>query len=205
MTWKELVRNLIFEYCNTQGNRTFTLREFQSAHAADFARFAPDNRHPEAKVRQVFQQLRADELLTFVDNHGTYTLRGVELLKDEVENPEILAASSSANEREYLKEVHARYRGWVKIARLTYGDFCLMPDCRNTFLKDDGQPYAEVHHIDALCEGGEEAIWNLAVVCAHHHRMAHFALMSQRAQLRHTLIQSTQARLRHPASHRVLD
>lgn len=164
--------------------------------AADIAHFAPQNNNRFAKVRQTLQFLREDGLLTFVDNRGTYTLRGIDLLKDEVFDPKIVAASSgSAQEREYLKETNARFRGWVKIARLTYGDFCLIPDCGNTFIKASGERYIEVHHIDPLCDGGEEAIWNLSVVCAHHHRMAHFAATDERTSIRSLLIERTQTLL----------
>ena len=193
MTWKQFVFQLVLDHCNAEGNRTFTLRDFYEAQAADLEAFAPQNQHREAKLRQVLQQLRADGLLTFVDNHGTYTLRGVELLHDEVVNPKLVAAvSDDALEREYVKEVNARFRGWVKIARLTYGDLCLLPNCANTFVKAGGERYIEVHHIDALCEGGEEAIWNLSVVCAHHHRMAHFAAPDERRIIRDLLIDRTQ-------------
>jgi hypothetical protein len=194
MTWKEFTYNLVLEYCHTLGARTFTLRDFYAKHAEDFARFAPANRHPFAKVRQQLQFLRKDGLLTFVNNHGTYTLRGIDLLRDEVEEPRIAQAlPDDAREREYLIEVHARDRGWVRMARLTYGDYCLIPRCDNTFLKPNGQRYIEVHHIDPLYEGGEEAIWNLSVVCAHHHRMAHFAVAEERKRLRDILIERTQS------------
>ena len=53
----------------------------------------------------------------------------------------------------------------------------------NTFLKEDGSRYIEVHHIVPLHCGGEDGIWNLSVLCAHHHRMAHFAGLRERKQI----------------------
>ena len=58
--------------------------------------------------------------------------------------------------------------------------------------KDDGKtPYCEVHHITPFCEGGEDALENLSVLCAHHHRMAHFAVEKERAELREFLLART--------------
>lgn len=51
----------------------------------------------------------------------------------------------------------------------------------------DGTPYIEVHHIIPLCEGAEDGVWNLSVLCAHHHRMAHFADDTSKKQIRNFL------------------
>ncbi|HEY3411710.1 MAG TPA: HNH endonuclease [Armatimonadota bacterium] len=193
MGWKEFTYHLVSEFCNTVGLRTFTLQEFYQRYEAEFAAFAPQNQHTYAKVRQQLQVLRDEGLLTFVDNHGTYTLRGVDLLRDEVDEPELVKALPvTAREREYLVEIRARDRGWVRLARHTFGEFCLVPQCSNTFVKEDGTRYVEVHHIEPLSEGGEEQIWNLAVICAHHHRVAHYAREAERLQLRAKLLETTQ-------------
>lgn len=47
--------------------------------------------------------------------------------------------------------------------------------CGYTFLKRDGTNYAEVHHLEALSEGGWEDPKNMLVVCANHHRQLHYA------------------------------
>lgn len=193
MGWKEFTYHLVSEFCNTMGLRTFTLQEFFQKYEMEFAAFAPRNQHLYAKVRQQVQILRDGGLLTFVDNHGTYTLRGVDLLRDEVDEPELIAPLPiAAREWEYLVEIRARDRGWVRLARHTFGDYCLVPKCVNTFLKDDGTRYVEVHHIEPLSEGGEEQIWNLAVICAHHHRVAHYARETERGGLRGILLETTQ-------------
>ena len=72
-------------------------------------------------------------------------------------------------------EVYSRDRILIKKAKELYGSYCLHPKCNNTFKKDDGKPYIEVHHIIPLFKEGEDALWNLTVICAHHHKMAHFA------------------------------
>lgn len=199
MTWKEFIYQLVIAYCKEKGAESFTLSDFYNAYSAELSAFAPENHHIQAKVRQQIQFLRKDNLLTFTDNHGAYKLSGESVLKVELARP---AAAQSPppdiREREYLDEIKARDRGWVRIARRVYGDRCLMPDCANYFIKDDGAAYIEVHHIDALGEKGADAINNLSVVCAHHHRMAHFAARAARQQIRDTLIDRTQSFLIRP-------
>ena len=192
MTWKEFTHSAVNEYCNDIGMRTFSLGDFYRAAQGRFAEFAPRNHHRAEKVRQTLQYLRDDGVLTFVDNRGTSTLRGVELLRDEVEYPELIKAlPPDRRRREYLVEVFARDRGWVKIAKQKYGCYCLIHNCNNTFKTKAGSRYIEVHHIIALCDGGEDAIWNLSVLCAHHHRMAHFAGVSVRVNIRDRLLATT--------------
>ncbi len=104
-------------------------------------------------------------------------MRGVEILNGEVEENSIglISATSDPEKKEYIVETHARNRGWVKQAKQTLGWYCLYPGCSNSFTKEDGMPYIEVHHIIPLYQGGDDGIWNLSIVCAHHHRMAHYA------------------------------
>ncbi|MBI3581975.1 MAG: HNH endonuclease [Nitrospinae bacterium] len=176
ITWKNFVLGLVHEFCDEIGKRTFTLREFYSACEGDIRKFSPKNHHPFDKVRQQLQFLRNDGLIQFLDGRGTYTLLGVDLLRGEVEDEKILEVNKrSPEKREYLIETYARNRGWVKEAKDKFGFACLYPECSNAFKKPDKTPYIEVHHIISLHDGGEDAIWNLAVVCAHHHKMAHFA------------------------------
>lgn len=185
ITWKDFVYQLVLEFCNKVGKRTFTLREFYAECEEEIKNFSPNNHHPFDKVRQQLQFLRNDDLMQFLDGHGTYTLLGIDLLRGEVEDEKIREVSNKSPEkREYLIETYARNRGWVKEAKDKFGLFCLYPECANTFPKSDKTPYIEVHHIVSLYEGGEDAIWNLAVVCAHHHKMAHFADLSTKHMIR---------------------
>lgn len=195
--WRQFTERLVIDFCNKRGLRTFSLKEFQSEYENEIISFSEDNNNPFAKIRQQLQVLRKKEIITFVDNRGTYTLRHPVILEDELEEDAPiklkggLSESNSAfnyenrqniqhsslklEKREYTHETFARNRGWVKLAKDNYGHYCLHPGCQNAFLKPDGEPYIEVHHIVPLFQGGEDAIWNLTVVCAHHHRMAHFA------------------------------
>jgi hypothetical protein len=42
------------------------------------------------------------------------------------------------------------------------------------FLKPNGKPYVETHHIIALASDGADRINNVVALCANHHRQAHF-------------------------------
>ena len=136
----------------------------------------PKNTEIKQKVQQTLQFLRDDKLIYFVDGKGTYTLITSELLKTEAEETENIDFSKEKPEkREYLIETYVRKTKWVKEAKKAYGTDCMYKRCKNTFLRPDGAPYIEVHHIIPLFKGGEELLWNLSVLCAHHHRMAHFS------------------------------
>lgn len=196
MTWKEFVYKLIIDYCNNRGNRTFTLQEFQAANSHSINNFRPSAATPLNTLRRVLQELRDDKLISFVDNSGTYTLRGVDLLKDEIEDEKLIEIRAETPEKkEYLVETFVRNIGWAKEAKNKFGLYCMCSKCNNTFLKEDGTPYIEVHHIVPPCRGGEDGIWNLAVLCAHHHRMAHYADSKTKIQLEQDLLKEVRCRL----------
>jgi predicted HNH restriction endonuclease len=176
MKWKEFVYHQITEHCNQTGSRTFNLQEILNSKLPVFQSFRPENKHVAAKIRQQLQLLRDENLISFLDNSGHYTLRGIDFLDVEKEEIALIDLAREAPEKkEYLVETYVRKVKWAKQAVNLLGNNCLFDNCGNKFLREDGTPYIEVHHIIPLCRGGEDGIWNLSVVCAHHHRMAHFA------------------------------
>jgi len=196
MTWKEFVYELIIAFCNERGSRSFTLREFQQDKHAAIESFSPSAKTPFNTLRRVLQELRDDGLISFVDNSGTYTLRGIDLL--DIEKDEIKTIDLSREEpekKEYLLETYVRRVGWARKARETFGSYCMVNKCHNTFTKEDGTPYIEVHHIIPLFRGGEDSLWNLSVLCAHHHRMAHYADTETKSKLEKTLLEKAQCML----------
>lgn len=183
------------------------------------ARFTGNNTVA-AKIRQTLQFLRDDGFLSFVNNRGAYTLRSVPMLNHEIEaikevnlwdlresaqqpgmadidQPlfEKSKAIAMPETREHLVETYVRHKGWAKKAKETFGTDCLVCPCDNHFNKPDGEPYIEVHHIVPLCEGGEDGVWNLSVLCAHHHRMAHFADEASKTDIRNYLLQKVENQL----------
>ena len=50
--------------------------------------------------------------------------------------------------------------------------------CENDapFVKKDGEPYLEVHHVNYLQNGGADTIYNTVALCPNCHRMAHYSI-----------------------------
>lgn len=64
---------------------------------------------------------------------------------------------------------------WVVAAAILRADgLCEMPECEIAlFLREDGRPYLEVHHIDPLSNGGLDVLENVAALCPRCHRLLH--------------------------------
>ena len=45
------------------------------------------------------------------------------------------------------------------------------------FLKEDGTPFLEVHHIEWLSKGGEDSVENAIALCPNCHRQAHYGFL----------------------------
>ena len=175
MNQRERLKQFIIEFCNDKGNRTFSSQDLKK-NLVDYSIIGIGGKTPHATVRRLLQELRDEKFISFLDNSGHYTLRGIDLLQNEKEDLGNLNISNETPEkREYLVETYARSSGWVKKAKEMFGLYCMVDGCKNTFLTKKNQPYIEVHHIIPLHIGGEDGIWNLSVLCAHHHKMAHFS------------------------------
>lgn len=69
----------------------------------------------------------------------------------------------------------------VAAAILRSGGFCEMPKCKHVvFKRDDGSPFLEVHHIQPLAEGGDDALRNAAALCPMCHRESHYGVDRKR-------------------------
>ena len=193
MRWEDLVYQQIIAYCNKIGSRTFSLDAFFESNVGVFRQFYPNNNYPRQKVCEMLQKIRNDGLITFLDYSGNYTLRGVDLLDTEKEELKRIDISRETPERrEYFVETYVRNVAWARRAKEVFGCYCLFDDCKNTFSRDDGSPYIEVHHIIPLFRNGEDALWNLSVLCAHHHKMAHYADSKTKSNIESTLLNKTQ-------------
>lgn len=51
---------------------------------------------------------------------------------------------------------------------------CELCDCSAPFLREDGFPYLEVHHVTPLAEGGSDKISNTVALCPNCHRRMHY-------------------------------
>lgn len=180
-TPEEFIEAEVRKHCNESGFRTF---------GEDIiAQLAP---YGDGNIDTILDKLQEKGIVTKNSNHGTYTLKGLVLLDDEIEQPLIKQAiegETHPEKREYLIETYSRNRGWSRLAKKTFGENCMCDNCINSFIKEDGTPYIEVHHIVPLHQGGEDGIWNLSVLCAHHHRMAHFARTRDKTRLKKFLLE----------------
>lgn len=193
--WREFVYQQVIDYCNRTGIKTFSSAEFFDAKLETFQAFKPHYKDVRASVRQQLQKLRDEKLLHFVDNAGHYTLLGTLLDAEKAETATIDLTRETPEKREYLVETYVRKVKWAKQAVEMLGHDCLFQNCGNTFLREDGTPYIEVHHIIPLCHGGEDRPWNLSVLCAHHHRMAHFADLETRISVEKRLLKEVEIRI----------
>ncbi len=199
-TWKNFTKVLLLEYANMHGTRTVKLSALKNEFGERIKNFSSKSNTPFSKFEQTLQRLRDDDnFLYFIDNGGTYTLRDVALdneFDDNVDTNEYIAKSlnniSKASQvREYYYEVFARDIKQKKRAKEVYQNRCLYQNCENSFIMENGKNYIEVHHITPLCEYGEDVLENLSTLCAHHHRMAHFAEPSIRFEMRNYLLKHT--------------
>jgi hypothetical protein len=69
---------------------------------------------------------------------------------------------------------------------------CEMPDCSaDLFMRTDGSPYLEVHHIKRLADKGEDTLENAAALCPRCHRELHHG--AHRAELGDRLAKAIKA------------
>lgn len=52
---------------------------------------------------------------------------------------------------------------------------CELCDSDAPFLKDDGYPYLEVHHVVRLADGGPDIVSNAVAICPNCHRALHYS------------------------------
>ena len=188
MLQRQKLEELIIGFCNERGSRTFSLQQLHERNG-DYSNIGIGGKTPQATVRRLLQELRDSGAISFHDRSGHYTLRSVDLLDSEKRDASsIRIISEDPDKREYLIETYARSPRWAQEAKERWGLYCLFAGCVNSFLKPDGLPYIEVHHIIPLHDGGEDGIWNLAVLCAHHHRMAHFAAEVEKDRIKKQLL-----------------
>jgi predicted HNH restriction endonuclease len=189
MAQRDRLKDLIVAFCNVNESRTFALHDLNDYYG-DYHSIGIGGKTPQATVRRLLQELRDEGFISFLEKSGHYTLRGIDLLdKEKQDLCAIDISREKPQKKEYLLETYVRDVRWARMARECFGDHCLVGECKNIFVKEDGTPYIEVHHIVPLCRGGEDALWNMSVLCAHHHRMAHFANIETRNMMESQLLE----------------
>ena len=108
MSQRDKLKKLIIDFCNNQGSRTFTLKQLHSEYS-NYSSIAIGGKSPQATVRRLLQELRDINFISFLDNSGHYTLRGIELLESEKDEIKTIDISRELPIRkEYLIETYVR-------------------------------------------------------------------------------------------------
>jgi hypothetical protein len=80
-------------------------------------------------------------------------------------NPERKVASGKA---------YVRDPAVVAFVELEAGGLCEKCGQEAPFIRSDGSPFLEVHHIQSLADGGPDTVWNAAGLCPNCHRECHY-------------------------------
>lgn len=174
MNQRERLKNLIIAFCNDEGCRSFTLQQLHERYG-DYSCIGIGGKTPQATVRRLLQELGDQNHIRFGERSGNYTINLDLLAAEQSELATINISQEIPDTREYLMETYVRKVKWALMAIERFGCYCLFDGCSNSFKREDGTSYIEVHHIIPLWQGGEDALGNLSILCAHHHRMAHCA------------------------------
>lgn len=113
----------------------------------------------EASVLEFLQKLR-EKKAEKINN---------KMLKLLVEN----LPASKPNKRMTTNESYERDEKVVQYALRRANGICQLCDAPAPFIKKDGSPFLEVHHIEYLSNGGNDTIDNVAAICPNCHRKMH--------------------------------
>ena len=80
---------------------------------------------------------------------------------------------SKPSKRTTSSETYERDEKVVKYALLRAKGVCELCENKAPFMKRDGSPFLEVHHIDFLSNGGDDTIENVSALCPNCHRKMH--------------------------------
>lgn len=115
---------------------------------------------PSEKQRKIVRQPRAEE----------------EILKSLIDEDENYNLKDKTKERLVeIKKIRVRNQRAANIIKELYKGECQISGGIFSFKKKDGTPYAEIHHLIPLGEGGADSPFNLIVVNPLIHRMLHYA------------------------------
>ena len=90
-------------------------------------------------------------------------------IKSMVENQ----PKSKPSKRITSSETYERDEKVVKYALFRANGVCELCDKPAPFVKKDGSPFLEVHHIEYLSNGGNDSIENVSAICPNCHRKMH--------------------------------
>jgi predicted HNH restriction endonuclease len=72
--------------------------------------------------------------------------------------------------------------------KVIYGYRCMVEGCGFTFLKKNGELYAQAHHLESLSDGGPDDPDNIVVLCPNHHAQFHYANVEKESRTNEDLV-----------------
>ena len=108
---------------------------------------------------------RASEILA--QPNGNFDIQRNDLIEDQMIMP-------NETQEAFIKRIK-RYKKIVDEVKKKYNGCCQIESCAFTFMKLNGENYAEGHHLIPLAKGGNQNSENVVILCANHHRMFHYA------------------------------
>lgn len=109
-------------------------------------------------------------LLEPTADHTELEQRAAALMARKLEVPvgSSKPTSTTISSAAYIRD--PSIKAWVLQQADGRCEFC---ECPAPFLKEDGQPYLEVHHVTPLSEGGSDRVSNAVALCPNCHRRMH--------------------------------
>lgn len=168
-SWKQAIAECAIRLVNERQALAFSIDDIY-AHADEFSRLFPRNRHIKEKIRQVLQKLRDEGLISFRGG-GRYLLNmGYEELDSEpaplgVKGIEVPLA------KRVVRRVRLRSTLLGVEIKRRYRSTCQA--CRTPVPLWHNNNYAEVHHLWPLGSPhfGPDVPGNIIVLCPNHHAM----------------------------------
>ncbi|MBB6274225.1 hypothetical protein HDF26_004699 [Pedobacter cryoconitis] len=126
-----------------------------------------DNFIPQIKLRAIKLNTTSNRVYAYVSDEMPVTISFIELrakaYERAKENPQRYNSTTTLNAIERSKMI-------VTYALLRANGNCEGCDDPAPFLRENGEPYLEVHHIDELGNGGSDSPRNVIALCPNCHR-----------------------------------
>lgn len=95
------------------------------------------------------------------------------LSDDELEKRVNSKKSMLAKEKLIISKDYGRDQEIAEYAIRRANGKCDLCGCQAPFVKKDGSPYLEAHHVTWLSRGGEDSAYNIVAICPNCHRKIH--------------------------------
>lgn len=173
-TKKDYYRELAEQFGRTEKSYEYRMQNISyvfSLQGRDWVVGLKPARNVGANVIQVLERVLADVEGQSVSSTSAFHVAVNEAKKKQTAKPTGNAKppATSASVTQFVRD--AKVVAWVlKEADGT----CESCDLPAPFLKEDGTPYLEVHHIQRLADGGPDTVENAVAICPNCHMRLHY-------------------------------